>query len=633
MESQKQDVDSQGRWKNRYYEALGEIEERETAWRDAERLLRHLVTRLTLAADMRHTPLTRNLADLRNAIREGRDVLRLRELIDQVSTQVGELDEIRTRNRESGHPATILSELLDRLSLPEADGREIRQLKKQIKQLNEGADAGQIYDQFVSLVNASISCEEKVSSETSLKHKLLDRILKRQEKSETPVENAEDKVPEPQQAEPVSNGPGLSQKLMAPAVGDLLLQLALRMPEAVRRRINFQALKNHTNRARQRKDLIAIVDVIAQQIEAAYVVEQPALIMLDDDSVGALAHAVHKLISQMNPPEDLRERTVELEKFYSEEHYNVEDLIHCLNDLSQIITEICSRLANQRDELESFFVQLSMRLEDLDIGLQKTGSLYSDSLQDNLHMDKAVHDEMIGIQESMQGASDITQLRNDIQSRLDAIDHHLLHFHDAEKSRYEQAQTTIRELSEKVAALEDDSSQLRDRLEATRSQAMNDALTGIPNRQAYEERLAAEVARCKRYNIPLAMVVWDVDRFKSINDSYGHAGGDRVLKVVAEMLSSHTRETDFVARYGGEEFVTLMPQTSIEDALQVTEKLRKSIEETPFHFHDIRVNVTISAGVAQFRQDELVTSLFERADAALYAAKEAGRNQVKSAEA
>lgn len=632
MATQKPDVDNQSLWKDRYYEALGDIELRETAWREAERLLRHLVTRLSLASDTCHTGLTQNLSELRNAIRDGHEVLRLRELIDQISSQVGELDEIRLHSKQPGHPATILPELLERIALPDINGREVRQLKKQISQLRVGEDAGAIYEQFISLINSSVSDEGIESTAISRKQKLLNRILKRQDKSASTVETLESKVSESQQAGPAGNAAKMSQKLMAPAVGDLLLQLALRLPDTVRSRINFQALKKHTNRSRTRRDLIAIVDVIAQQVDAAYSEEQPTLIMIDDESVGALAQAVQQIITQLNPPDDLRQRVVELEQFYSESNTDVEGLIHCLNTLADVVAEICSRLANQRDELESFFLQLSMRLQDLDLGLQKTGNLYNDSQQDNLHMGKTVHDELRGIQECMQTANEISQIRNAIQSRLDAIDQHLLHFHDAEKRRYDQAQQTIRELGEKIAELESDGSQLRNCLEETRNQTMRDALTGIPNCQAYEERLTTEVARSKRYNTPLVMVVWDVDRFKNINDVYGCAGGDRILKVVADMLSSLVRETDFVARYGGEEFVTIMPQTSLEDAVLVTESLRKAIEETPFHFHDVRVNVTISAGVAQIREGEHATALFERADAALYAAKEAGRNQVKTAE-
>ena len=634
MATNNQDVDTQSRWKSRYYEALGEIEEREKIWRDAERLLRHLITRLTLAADTRHSALNQNLTELRNAVRDGRDILRLREMIDQISDQVVELDNMRSHSQDQAHPASLLLGLLDKLQLQDANTRELRQLKKQITQLNPGDDATQVCEQFVEILNAALDGMGEAAPEKSRKQKILDRILLRQEKAKVPVESAEvtNAAKAVEAAVNQSPQPSVPQKLMAPAVGDLLLQLALRMPDAVKRRMNFQTLKKHTNRARQRKDLIAIIDVIAQHVETAYQKDEGAPVMIDDDSISAISQAIQQFFQQINPPQDLKVRVGELEQYYNEHKNDIESLIHCLNSLAEVVAEICSRLAFQRDELESFFVQLSMRLEDLDLGLQKTSTLYQESHQNNLHMDKAVHDEIRGIHESMQAANDLAQLKTAIQSRLDTIDQHLLHFHDAEKQRFEQAQHMIGALTEKVSALESDGGLLRSRLEETQKQAMRDVLTGIPNRQAYEEHLASEIARCKRYGTPLAMVVWDVDKFKTINDNYGHAGGDRVLKVVAELLSSRVRETDFVARYGGEEFVMLMPETTAESAMQVANKLRSDIEQTPFHFHDTRVAVTISAGVAQYHQDEMVTSLFERADAALYAAKDAGRNQVKSAE-
>lgn len=632
MATQNQDVDSQDRWKSRYYEALGEIEERETAWREAERLLRHLITRLSLAADPRHTALTQNLTELRSAIRDGRDILRLRELINQISSQVGELDEVRAQAQSSGHSASILLELLEQIALPEDAGRELRQLKKQIKKLKEGEETGALYSQFVSLINSALSDQEPEAAGSSRRQKLLDRILKRQEKDDSQTEPGDNNGALAAQADASGAVPGLSQKLMAPAVGDLLLQLGLRMPDAVKRKINFPALKKHTNRARTRRDLIAIVDVIAQQVESAYREEQPAMIMIDDESVGALAQAVHQIIKQLNPPHDLSQRVVDLEQFFSERNRDVGGLIHCLNTLADMVAEMSRRLSAQRDELEAFCSQFSVFLRELDLGLQDTANLYNESQQDTLHLDRAVHDELRSIQESIQLDSEISQPGTGIQSRLDAINQHLLAFHDAEKVRYVQVQNTIRELGEKVTSLESDSNRLRDRLEETCKQAMYDVLTGLPNRQAYEERLVAEVARSKRYKTPLIMVVWDIDGFRRINTSYGHAGGDKVLKAVSEMLSQEVRETDFVARYGGNEFAMLMPQTSIEDGLQVAEKLRKMIEERTFHFHDVRVNISISAGAAQLRQDETIDSLFERADSALYAAKEAGRNQVKAAE-
>lgn len=631
MATNKQDVDTQNRWKSRYYEALGELEEREKVWRDTERLLHHLITRLTQAADSRHQALNQNLAELRNAVRDGRDILRLQELVDQINDQVVELDSMRSHSQDLAHPASILLEMLDKLQLQDMNTRELRLVKKRISQLNPGDDATEVYEQFVELLNVAFEEAQGLAPAKSRKQKLLDRILQRREKVQEAAEPGASDVAEAA-ARVNENTQGATRKLMAPAVGDLLLQLALRLPDAVKRRINFNALKKHTNRARTRKDLIAIIDVITQHIESAYVQEEPEVVVIDDKSVGAIAQAIHQLLQQIKPPRDLQERFNELEKFYKASNNEIEDLIHCLNSMAEIVGGVCGRLASQRDALESFFVQLGMRLEDLDIGLQKTSALYDSSRQDNLHIDKTVHEEIRGIRDSLQETTNLAELKTVIQVRLDSIDQHLLHFHDAEKQRFEQAQELIGELVEKVGTLESDSSQLRSVLEENQKQVMRDVLTDLPNRQAYEERLASEVARSKRYATPLVMVVWDVDNFKAINDNYGHAGGDRVLKVIADMLSSHIRETDFVARHSGEEFVMLMPETKAEVAVQVADKIRKNIGMTPFHFHDERVEVSISAGVAQYQQGELVTSLFERADAALYAAKMAGRNQVMCAE-
>lgn len=108
--------------------------------------------------------------------------------------------------------------------------------------------------------------------------------------------------------------------------------------------------------------------------------------------------------------------------------------------------------------------------------------------------------------------------------------------------------------------LEREVNKLRERIALAHSEAIKDPLTGIFNRQAYTERLSQEYARWKRYQAPLTLVIWDIDNFKYVNDTYGHQAGDVVLRHVAKLVSSALRETDFFARYGGEEFVALMPR-------------------------------------------------------------------------
>lgn len=166
------------------------------------------------------------------------------------------------------------------------------------------------------------------------------------------------------------------------------------------------------------------------------------------------------------------------------------------------------------------------------------------------------------------------------------------------------------------------------RAEALRRAAIKDVLTDLPNRSYAENRSLAEFSRARRYNQPLAVVVVDVDQFKSVNDTYGHAVGDRVLRSIARVLRDNLRVSDVVARYGGEEFLILLPQTDREGAVEKMEDLLRLVSEESAPVARGKP-VTISAGIACFPDDaqELGDLLLE-ADRRLLRAKEAGRNCV-----
>lgn len=160
-----------------------------------------------------------------------------------------------------------------------------------------------------------------------------------------------------------------------------------------------------------------------------------------------------------------------------------------------------------------------------------------------------------------------------------------------------------------------------------------DALTNLNNRRQFELRLGQEIATTKRQNNPLCAMMIDIDFFKKVNDTYGHASGDAVLRGVAGIIKSALRESDIPSRYGGEEFAVLLPYTRIEEARIVGERLRKAVEAAPIPINvedvDVKsIKVTISMGLAEFNKTESGEELFERADKALYEAKTSGRNRV-----
>ncbi len=163
--------------------------------------------------------------------------------------------------------------------------------------------------------------------------------------------------------------------------------------------------------------------------------------------------------------------------------------------------------------------------------------------------------------------------------------------------------------------------------------AVTDELTGIANRRQFFERLDEEVDRVQRYGINLSLVMVDIDFFKRVNDTYGHPAGDKVLQEVARLLSANIRASDIIARYGGEEFAILLPSSGVDEARQAAEKLRVVIEVNDMTLEGPKLNVTISAGVADVvvvkgHKGSLKDALIRAADKALYTSKANGRNRV-----
>ncbi len=185
----------------------------------------------------------------------------------------------------------------------------------------------------------------------------------------------------------------------------------------------------------------------------------------------------------------------------------------------------------------------------------------------------------------------------------------------------------IKALQESLAKRERELSDMNDRLLLI---SRTDGLTGIANRRHLEERMHEMWEHATRLNEPFACVMCDIDKFKSVNDTYGHQAGDAVLKQFAEVLSHEAREIDRVGRYGGEEFMVLLPGTVLDAAVTFAERVRLAIEERTFTFEGGSLRRTVSAGVAAWPHPRVHSheELSKSADSALYVAKETGRNRV-----
>jgi diguanylate cyclase (GGDEF)-like protein len=157
-----------------------------------------------------------------------------------------------------------------------------------------------------------------------------------------------------------------------------------------------------------------------------------------------------------------------------------------------------------------------------------------------------------------------------------------------------------------------------------------DGLTGVNNKRFLMESLEREIPRARRHQRPLSLLMFDIDHFKSVNDTFGHLAGDYVLKELAGVVKSRLRPDDVLGRYGGEEFAVTLPETGIEGAAKIGEELRRLVETHHFEFEGEVMNITISVGGAELQDTYDVIAFIKHADDRLYEAKRGGRNRVVS---
>ncbi|MFN8400414.1 MAG: diguanylate cyclase [Anaerolineales bacterium] len=184
-------------------------------------------------------------------------------------------------------------------------------------------------------------------------------------------------------------------------------------------------------------------------------------------------------------------------------------------------------------------------------------------------------------------------------------------------------------LREAYGRLEEQMKEIQGLQDELREQAIRDPLTGLHNRHYLKEVLGRELSRAMRERYVISFMLLDIDHFKLVNDTYGHAAGDAVLKELADYLAEFTRTGDIVCRYGGEEFLVAFPNTKERDAFFIADRLRQSIQESPFYVKHDAISITISAGISEFpTHGQYEALILEATDKALYHAKNNGRNQV-----
>ena len=388
-------------------------------------------------------------------------------------------------------------------------------------------------------------------------------------------------------------------------------------------KVSAQPPSDEQPAAARGKSPAAAPQIEAPAVKPAAIAPPPAEAIFGDDRVRAILTRLLTLIRQDG---SLAEAVAEVESQLLIS-LTREQLPIVLSDVADLLNRRVVGVEREKREIEGLLSQITARLDELMQFMQGENAERKLSLESTQEFNTRLVADMHELGSTVEESVDLAQVKLRVRSRLDTISSQVQEFRSREESRARSAWERSEKMRERVERLENEARNLHDKLRDEQRLAMVDALTQIPNRLAYDQRLAEEFKRWQRFSQPTCIAAWDIDFFKKVNDAYGHRAGDKVLRIVAECLAGRVRDTDFVARYGGEEFVMILTGTTAEAALRVTEEIRESVAKLGFHFRGAPVSVSVSCGITAFRDGDSADDAFDRADKALYKAKGEGRNR------
>lgn len=641
-------------WKSRYHQALESLENEARAARRIEYRLREALSRLAVAAIGHDVGVDEDLGSLREALRAGEPVDSIHSLVGEVSERVRQL-----REPSGGEaPAPRLRESMLRVleliegSVPDAEALQTLQAQAREASLHELAG---LHPELAHQVAAVLEQRRRPG--------LLGRLFSvgAQDSGEA-VDRWGNAAPgsEPVAADPQAEGaagPEQPNEVLGRVVASALSEPEL--PESMReelRHLRREARPERLGEAMARllgsapADPPDPVPTAAADRESAQAspersgkpewrspsqggelggpdgdVPDPGAPDADpaiaEAVTGRIGEALQRLAATLEDSEEAERVRKELGAAPAPER--LPELIVALSGAIQAHRET---LEGEKQALRDFIQELLGRIGKLESSLQQArgGDQEYDSRAED--MDSRIQEGLSGIGRELQEAEDLARLRELMRRRLDELERRYQERRQMESRHRARAAENLNRMNDQIQSLQKEVRDLRGRLSEARADSRLDPLTRLPNRRAYQERLRYEAARFERFGRPLSLALVDIDDFKSLNDEFGHRVGDRTLARLARVLGQGLRESDFLARYGGEEFILLLPETGPDEARDVLERQRRRVAETHFDEAGVRLRVTVSAGIASFAAGDGVEAVFERADAALYRAKEAGRN-------
>ena len=679
--------DDAQRWKEKYLKSIEQQEKLERRWAARLDLLRRGLVRSTLAAEGTDRAVDQCMKEMRDVVRSDDMDAALAALLPRLEKAV--LDSEQRRETRVDQISTALTSLvaqLQKLPLPREVARPLKTFAKQLDgRVSQAREIPLLLGELSSLQGQALDTLEPGGETAPAGPGLLQRLFGTKEVANEAVSGEPVPNPSPQSAAPKTvaepQEPEQSEELtqalraFAPQVPEPVAPHAAPVApveaagdtfvyEAPAQATPVQAPASHiepslsepeVQEAKPESALAAFIEPPVVQVETpdetvigslslppVLEVEESDPDELQSDGPYALPDSPEPsyssvakhiedtllgLLEELSLPERHRPQAEAMRERLAH-GLNWYELLPILDDLAVLMLAITD---SGQHEFEAYLKQLNERLEAFQGHLQVASDGHADNSSAAREMDTQIREQVDGLQNSVQEAADLDSLKHVLESHLEGLLGTMDEHQQQRDLREQEVAARLKGLAERVANMEQEAQGYREHLEVQRQKALIDPLTGLPNRAAWSERLDLEVNAWHQHGNSLSLAMLDLDHFKRINDGYGHLAGDKVLKIIANVLRKRLRSTDFIARFGGEEFVLLMPNSSLTDAVAVGNELRAAIEACPFHFKGEPVTITVSMGVAQFQPGERSELALKRADEALYRAKAAGRNQVQAA--
>ncbi|KAF2408874.1 diguanylate cyclase [Pseudomonas antarctica] len=686
--------DDAQRWKEKYLKSVEQQDKLERRWAARLDLLRRGLVRSTLAAEGTDRAVDQCMKEMRDVVRTDDMDAALAALLPRLEKAVLDSEQRReTRVDQMSTALTALVAQLQKLPLPREVARPLKTFAKQLdSRVGQAREIPLLLSELSSLQGQALNNLEPDGETTRPGPGLLQRLFGAKEVSndaplveatpelvapklvapkpapepQEPAQSEEltkalrafaplSQAPSPSQPEPVA--PGAAVKVAEVAGETFVFEAPASVESAV---LPVEAPEPKTpvpptEEAAPESALAAFIEAPQAAVDTPEqttigslslppVLESPepdpdelqldgiyALPDSPEPSYSSVAKHIEDtllgLLDELSLPERHRPQAEAMRERLAH-GLNWYELLPILDDLAVLMLAITD---SGQHEFEAYLKQLNERLEAFQGHLQVASEGHADSRSAAQELDTQIREQVDGLQSSVQDAADLDSLKHVLESHLEGLLGTMDAHQQQRDQREQEVAARLKGLAERVASMEQEAQGYREHLEVQRQKALIDPLTGLPNRAAWSERLDHEVNTWHQRGNSLSLAMLDLDHFKRINDGYGHLAGDKVLKIIANVLRKRLRPTDFIARFGGEEFVLLMPDSALTDALAVGEVLRAAIEACPFHFKGEPVTITVSMGVAQFQPGERSDLALKRADEALYRAKAAGRNQVQAA--